>query len=131
MRKLFLGMLLLVASCSPPIAFARDNGQWGANDKEIRTWFEHLMQPDNNASCCGEADAYFADSYEINGSNYVAIITDERDNEMLHRIPRSVGTKITIPPNKLKFNEGNPTGHGIVFLGSNGQVFCYLPPGGV
>jgi hypothetical protein len=34
-------------------------------------------QPDNpNISCCGEADAFEADMFEIDGDHYVAIITD-------------------------------------------------------
>ena len=35
------------------------------------------MQPDNPAvSCCGEADAFEADTFEVEGDHYVAIITD-------------------------------------------------------
>ena len=41
------------------------------------------------------------------------------------------GTRIPVPNQKLKWDEGNPTGHGIIFIGSNGQVFCYVTPGGV
>jgi len=51
-----------------------DRGQWGASDKPVRQWFQQLMQPDNSsASCCGEADAYWADSFEVEGDHYVAI----------------------------------------------------------
>ncbi len=28
-------------------------------------------------------------------------------------------------------DDGNPTGHGIIFIGMGGQVYCYVPPGGV
>ena len=28
-------------------------------------------------------------------------------------------------------DEGNPTGHGIIFIGPAGQVYCYVTPGGV
>ena len=35
------------------------------------------MQPDNKAtSCCGEADAYEADSFEVEGDHYIAIVTN-------------------------------------------------------
>jgi hypothetical protein len=45
---------------------ARDLGQWGAVDLKIRQWFQALMQPDvPNASCCGEADAYWADEIHV------------------------------------------------------------------
>ena len=31
----------------------------------------------------------------------------------------------------MKWDEGNPTGHGIIFIGTGGQVYCYVTPGGV
>jgi hypothetical protein len=83
-------------------------------------------------SCCGEADAYWADSYEVEGDQYVAIITDEPPDAPLKRVHRPVGTKILIPKQKLKFDQSNPTGHGIAVLNpSNNDVWCYLAPGGV
>jgi hypothetical protein len=46
-------------------AGGRDNGQWGDQPIYLREWFQKLMQPDNpNMSCCGEADAFEADSFE-------------------------------------------------------------------
>jgi hypothetical protein len=37
------------------------------------------------------------------------------------------GTRIPIPNNKMKWDEGNPTGHGIIiFIGTQGQVYCYV-----
>ena len=44
----------------------------------------------------------------------VAIITDGKGE-----IPN--GTKIPVPNNKIKWDEGNPTGHGIIFIGIQGQ----------
>ena len=41
------------------------------------------------------------------------------------------GTRIPVPNQKLKWDRGNPTGHGIIFIGSGGQVYCYVTPGGV
>src|SRR5258708_35529862 len=56
-------------------ALARDNGQWGSQPLAVRQWFQSLMQPDHkNQSCCGEADAYEADSFEVEDDRYVAII---------------------------------------------------------
>lgn len=115
----------------PPAAAARDLGQW--EDSNWSAWFASLMQPDNpSIPCCGETDAYWADSFEIDGDRYVAIITDERDDVPLKRKPIPVGTRITIPNHKIRTTQSNPTGHGIVFVSPyNGSVYCYLPPGGV
>jgi hypothetical protein len=65
---------------------ARDLGQWDApNNTELKRWYQDLKQPDNPAaSCCGEADAYWADAFEATSdAEYVAIITDPRDDEPL------------------------------------------------
>lgn len=116
-------------------AIGRDNGNWETIPQNVRDWFAKLMQPDNpKVSCCGEADAYWADRYRIDGNQYVAIITDDRStiyDEYIGRITRSVGTEILVPNRKVKWDAGNPTGHGIVFLSTGGSVICYLPPGGV
>ncbi len=139
--KLFaLAALLLLAST----AFARDLGQWDHTDLVIRHWFQALMQPDNPAvSCCGEADAYWADSYEVSkpelqadgtiskGGEYIAIITDERPDVPLKRRHVDVGTRIVVPNHKLKYDQSNPTGHGVIFLSRSDYVYCYVPPGGV
>lgn len=113
-------------------ASARDLGQWDNSAPELKAWYESLRQPDNPAiSCCGEADAYYADSYEVQGDQYVAIITDERT--VPGRVPRPVGTRVLIPRGKLKWDQGNPTGHGIVFISPYGEeptVYCFLPTGG-
>ena len=119
-----LRIVILFMLVSLP-ALARDNGQWGNQPAYLREWFQKLMQPDNpRMSCCGEADAFEADSFEVSGDEYVAIITNGKGV-----IPE--GTRIPVPNQKLKWDEGNPTGHGIIFIGSNGQVFCYVTPGGV
>ena len=105
-------------------AAARDNGQWESQPTYLRQWFQKLMQPDNPImSCCGEADAFEADSFEVRDDQYVAIITNGKGV-----IPE--GTRIPVPNNKMKWDEGNPTGHGIIFIGSGGQVYCYVTPGG-
>ena len=41
------------------------------------------------------------------------------------------GTRIPVPDRKMKWDEGNPTGHGILFIGTQGQIYCYIAPGGV
>jgi hypothetical protein len=94
------------------------------------------MQPDNPVmSCCGEADAYEADTFETDGDHYVAIITDTRPDTFRNGVTRPhipPGTRISIPNQKMKWDAGNPTGHGLVFIGSGGtQLYCYVAPGGV
>jgi len=134
----FLALCLLL--CTP--ALGRDNGQWGNSPANVREWFQKLMQPDNPVqSCCGLADAFEADDYDAEGDHYVAIITDGKGE-----IPN--GTRIPIPNYKIKWDQSNPTGHGIIFLGSsstwdppppgytivlrNGSqgrvLYCYVPP---
>lgn len=128
MKSILLALLLLTTS-----AQARDLGQWDtATDKDVVEWYRSLKQPDTNVSCCGESDAYWADSFEMSkDGEYVAIITDERPDEPRKRPHVPVGTKVVVPNHKLKFDQGNPTGHGVIFLSTTGHVFCYLPPGGI
>lgn len=117
MSKWLLTLLLLTVP-----ALARDNGQWANEPLNIRQWFMSLMQPDApQVSCCGESDAFEADDFEAHGDHYVAIITDGRGV-----IPD--GTRIEVPNAKMKWDKGNPTGHGIIFMGQGGQIYCYVTP---
>lgn len=129
---LWIAVLIAVLFCfrSSP-AHARDFGQWDRSDPIVK-WYQELMQPDNPVvSCCGEADAYWADSFEVEGDKYVAIITDSRPDAPLRRKHVDVGTRIVVPNHKLKYDQSNPTGHGIIFLSANDFVYCYVAPGGV
>jgi hypothetical protein len=114
--------------CVEPVAArmnVNDDGQWGGRPEATREWFRDLTQPDDpTQSCCGKADAFEADNFDREGSHYVAIITDGKGV-----IPN--GTRIFVPNKKMKWDQGNPTGHGIIFLGDDGEVYCYVPPGGV
>src|SRR5262249_46357723 len=113
-------------------ALARDAGQWETQPNNVRKWFQTLMQPDDpRLSCCGEADAYWADTFEVRDGPYVAIITDDRPDGPLGRPHRKPGERIVVPDHKMKWDAGNPTGHGVIFIGVGGQVFCYVTPGGV
>jgi hypothetical protein len=130
MKRIIL-CLSLFGSCVFAGASARDLGQWRNSDPAVRQWYQALMQPDvPNASCCGEADAYWADEVHVRNGKTYATITDDRADEPLKRPHVDIGTEIEIPNNKLKWDRGNPTGHGIVFLGSSGYVFCYVQPEG-
>jgi hypothetical protein len=64
------------------------------------------------------------------GDEYVAIIIDTRDDKSLGRPHIDNGTRFAVPNTKIKWDHGNPTGHGIIFIGYGGEVYCYLPPGG-
>jgi hypothetical protein len=98
----------------------------------VSQWFKSLMQPDNpTISCCGAADAYYADDFESDGDRYVAVVTDTRDDAPLGRRHVAPGTRITVPSYRLKFDSGNPTGHGVIFLTTSDTVFCYVAPGGI
>src|SRR5436190_1615490 len=99
MFRIFLALVMLTLP-----AAARDNGQWENQPAYLRQWFKNLMQPDNSfLSCCGEADAFEADNFETRGDQYVAIITNGKG-------AIAEGTRILVPNNKMKWDEGNPTG---------------------
>jgi hypothetical protein len=112
---------------------ARDNGQWENCDLTMRQWFWTLMQPDHpTSSCCGEADAYWADGLEVKGGLVIAIITDTRPDEPLGRPHVPVGARFVVPPEKLKWDRGNPTGHIVIFLNVyDGEVYCYVTGTGI
>lgn len=114
------------------LVHARDRGQWETSDPEIRSWYQSLRQPDNpGLSCCGEADAYWADKVEVKGDKVFAIITDDRPDVPLGRRHIPVGTKFEIPPHKMKFDRGNPTGHVVIFINVADQVLCFVQGNGV
>lgn len=110
------------------------HGHEYADDQHTKDWFETLMQPDNPfQSCCGEADAYQADDFEVVGGHVVATITDGRDDLLPDgRTRRHIppGTRVVIPDDKVKWDKGNPTGHGYIFIGRSLDVYCYVAPAG-
>jgi hypothetical protein len=84
-------------------------------------------------SCCGLADAYWADQIKVvDGKTYV-MVEDDRDDFVLRRPHIENGTWVYVPNHKLKHDAGNPTGHGVVFIGYGNidNVFCYVQGGGV
>src|SRR3990167_1210850 len=84
-------------------SLARERGQWEGSNPLIQQWHKSLMQPDNpGMSCCGEADAYWADQVEFKDGKVFAIITDTRPDEPLRRAHIPPGTRIEVPPHKLK-----------------------------
>lgn len=122
-----LGFVIFAGAVS-----AHDSGQWTNSNSAVREWYKALMQPDvPTASCCGEADAYWADEIHVKDGKAYATITDDRPDGPLGRPHIDNGTVLEIPTAKLKYDRGNPTGHGIVFLSRSGFVYCYVQPGGV
>lgn len=113
-------------------AAARDNGQWELTDPKVGAWFRTLMQPDNpQVSCCGFADAYYADDMVTrNGKNY-AIVTDDRDDVPLGRPHVPMGTEILVPDEKMKWDRGNPTGHNVIFINTTKDTLCFVTGTGI
>lgn len=114
-------------------AMARDGVDWDSiHTPEVSKWYGSLMQPDNpNVSCCGVADAYWADDFLVDGDKYIAVITDTRDDKPLGRPHIAPGTKVVVPNHKLKYDQGNPTGHGVIFVNTGLTVYCYVVPSGI
>lgn len=137
MFKTIAGALVALFLCQGAAIAHDDNHQMGVDDPEVRAWYRDLKQPDNPVySCCGEADAYWADSFECESDKCFAIITDEREDLPLGRPHIKPGTKIQVPPHKYKSDGGNPTGHGVIFVNFDADtgtwtVLCYIVPGGV
>lgn len=111
---------------------ARDLGQWQNSDATVTEWYRSLMQPDvPQASCCGEADAYWCDDVHVRDGKTYCRITDDRPDGPRGRPHREIGDEFEIPPHKMTYKAGNPTGHRIIFLSVTGYVYCFVDGGGV
>jgi hypothetical protein len=103
-------------------AFAHDHAR-----PEFDWWYETLMMPDNpSVRCCGKDDEYRCDAFVRNGETWCRV-TDDR--VVPNRPVVAVGTEILIPPHKYKFDQGNPTGHTLVFgrpSGGDFYVYCFV-----
>jgi hypothetical protein len=116
---------LLLFAWAPHLLARGTINRWPEADPAVSAWYKTLTQPDHpELSCCGEADAFEADTFEPEGDHYVAIITNGKGV-----LPD--GTRIPVPNTKMKSDRGNPTGHGIIFIGVSGEVYCYLTPSGL
>lgn len=134
-----LTVAVLAAFVSFVVAFelvrdarARDLGQWENSDPVVKQWYQTLMQPDNpQVSCCGEADAYFADKFFVKDGKTYAVITDDRPDGPLGRPHRDLGEIFEVPNHKLKWDRANPTGHNIIFMSRVGYVYCFVQGTGI
>lgn len=145
-------VIALVCIAWASAALARPGEQWAQlalepgesiEDRiERSAWFARQKMPDSpRQSCCGEADAYYADQVEVVDDKVYAIITDTRPDAPLGRPHIPVGTKFEVPPHKNKDTRAdpNPTGRTIIFVrwyanqtpDGDWAVLCYLPDGGV
>lgn len=121
-----LAVVLIAQFFSTRAARAHDNGQWDNADPEIVQWYRAQMMPDLPAvSCCGEADAYWADDVYFKDGHTYARITDDRDDAALNRSHRDRSEPHLIPDYKVK-RGSNPTGHNVIFLGGGDQVYCFI-----
>src|SRR5438477_219572 len=115
-----LGGLIAVLYCSSARAHDHEH-------PELDAWYKSLMQPDvPTVSCCSYADAYYADEVHVRDGKVYATITDDRDDGPLGRPHVPNGTEFEIPPNKLKFDAGNPTGHNVLFISTAGYTWCFV-----
>jgi hypothetical protein len=120
------GVALLVWLLVSPVG-ARDLGQWENTDPVVHEWYQHLERPDAPGSiCCTEADAYWADEVHVRDGKTYATITDDRDDAPLRRPHIPNGTEFEIPPEKLKWDAGNPTGHSVLFISVSGFTWCFV-----
>lgn len=121
---LVAGMVLIVLVCA---VFAHDH-----DHPEHDAWYETLMMPDNpRTRCCGKNDEYRCDAFVRNGETWCRV-TDDR--VVPGRPPVAIGTEIFIPPHKYKFDQGNPTGHTLVFgrpQGDDFYVYCFVQGTGI
>lgn len=126
--RFIVALLLMIAP-----AMAHENKpHWEHLDAATREWMRTLMRPDvPTMSCCGEADHYWCDKYFAKDGKAYCEITDTRDDKQFGRPHVPPGTIIEIPPEKLKYDRGNPTGHNIVFLSSAGFVWCFVQSTGI
>lgn len=114
----------------------------GPRLERCQEWIRTVQRPDIPASCCGDADAFIADDFEVDaeGNLYAIITADypeppgylEEDGTLTK--PSFVvrrGMKILIPEAKRNHDprDANMSGHGVVFMmPSNGTVLCYFAP---
>lgn len=123
---------ILVYLYNIPFAHGRDLGQWEATDPSIREWYRTLTRPDMPSMiCCTEADAYYADEVHVRGGKTYATITDDRPDGPLGRPHIPNGTEFEVPPEKLKWDRGNPTGHNILFVSTGGFTWCFVQGSGI
>jgi hypothetical protein len=126
-------LIVAIASMIAAWAFLASFRPARAHDHpEHDRWYQTLMMPDNpSVRCCGQDDEYRCDAFVRNGETWCRV-TDQR--VIPNRPAVAVGTEIFIPPHKYKFDQGNPTGHTLVFGRPQGEdfyVYCFVQGTGI
>lgn len=143
MRVLLVAVAVLILSflISSILTPARSSDIYASPD--LSQYYESLRQPDNESmSCCGAADAYYADKVDecsaeerlvVSDCAFIAIVTDDRPDQRrlesgsINRMPIPIGTRIPVPKSKIrKHPVPNPTDHNIIFT-KNNWVYCWEP----
>jgi hypothetical protein len=114
-RRAMLRIALVTVFIGTP-AVAHDNGQFGDVPPQVREWFHHVRSA-NGIPCCDIADGHRTDF-------------DMRKD--LYWVPVN-GDWLSVPPDAVLKNSGNPTGSAVVWYSVyGGQVIirCFVPGGG-
>lgn len=132
-RSLALAIIVIAVLIAAIFAaHARDLGQWENTDPAIHEWYRTLTRPDApGAICCTEADAYYADEVHVRAGKTYAVVTDDRDDAPLGRPHIALGTEFEVPPEKLKWDRSNPTGHNVLFVSVAGFTWCFVQGSGI
>ena len=128
-RVLFFFCFMIETAFAGDLWRAQNTNDPTAACDNVCAWVRDLKQPypNFNVSCCGEADRFEADNFERDANGgYIAIITNGHG-----QIPD--GTRIPVPKEKMKTDQGNPTGRGQIFIapGTTFTIYCMVPGGGV
>ena len=107
-------------------------------DPSLAPWFQSLKQPDNNVTCCTEADCRYVE-YRINADGHYEIqpraIYDDRFKG--HSEAESIWT--VVPDNKVLHDKSNPAGHAVACYATKDDgagvtintIYCFVPALGV
>jgi hypothetical protein len=150
LRLAIVALIAALLGAAISVSHARDNARRDYAGPDVQEYFKTLKQPDNDTSCCGDGDAWYADKVDTGpNGELIAIITDTRpdtwkreDGTSGWRPHVAVGTRIVVPAKKIrKPPVPNPTDHTIIFLyvggdesgvvtnASDSIVICYEPMG--
>ena len=117
-----IALIVLAAHIVGPtlVVSARDYGQYGDVPQHIRDWFKALKNPQNGRSCCDQSDCARTEA-RTHGDQWQARAPD--------------GSWITVPPDSVVHNQGNPTGEPVLCADApterGWRVLCFVPgPGG-
>jgi hypothetical protein len=96
---------------------AKDFGQYSDAPKHLRDWFKRLKNQRTGLPCCDQADCTRTEA-RTRGNRWEAKAPD--------------GSWVTVPPEHVVNNQGNPTGEPILcsymsFEGNWWDVYCFVP----